>query len=308
MFGLNSNNTQHKRVKLKNILHLKVDNDKDRDNDSNNMSSKNNYNKKKRPMSATRFTLFKNNNISVHNISNGKRTLLVLNDLLEIYEIKTLNDMNENKLSIGKYITLGKNDKVLRPLFSKVTMNRGSGNVVNISWHNTSNDVWELQFEDNIICDHFCNTMIQSEDKEISLLDELLSDDDEDENINTNINRHDNYCDDDDDDKTLAHSNDSIDLLQLFKDAVSNMNSFKFENKPVPQRSTSIPSNFYKRLSLINIQPESVQTQSEYRVSSENKYKRFSTMDYSTISKDSLPGTRINSTASTISVKKTILE
>lgn len=290
MFGTTSNNGHNKRLKLKNILHLKVDND----NNHHNTSTVTNkvYARKKRPMSATRFTLFKNTNLNVYNISNSNKKTLVTNDLLEIYEIKTMNDMNENKVSIGKYITLGKNDKVLRPLFAKVNMKRNGDTMVKIFWHNTSGDVWDLVFENNTICDNFCNIMIKNEDKDIALLDALLSDDESES-----------------DDETLAVSDKDIDLLQLFRDAVSKMNSFKFENE-IPQRSTSTPATSYKRLSLIDIQPEPAASEAEYRVASENnnKYKRFSTMNYSTISRDSFDGTRINSASSTSSVKKTILK
>lgn len=290
MFGTISNNGHNKRLKLKNILHLKVDSENNHTNNS--TVSNKSYAKKKRPMSATRFTLFRNDNIAVYSISNNIKKTLVTNDLLEIYEIKTMNDMNENKLSIGKYITLGKNDKVLRPLFSKVNMKRSSNNMVKIFWHNTSDDVWDLVFENNTICDHFCNIMIKNDDKDIGLLDALLSDDESES-----------------DDETLAVSDKDIDLLQLFRDAVSKMNSFKFENE-IPQRSTSTPANIYKRLSLIDIQTEPNASEAEYRVSSENnnKYKRFSTMNYSTFSRDSVDGTRINSTSSTSSVKKTDLK
>ncbi|XBW34611.1 hypothetical protein QEN19_000177 [Hanseniaspora menglaensis] len=288
MSRTSNNQGLNKRLKLKSILHLKSDSEHGKSN-SNIYQSSNN--KKKRPMSASRFTLFKSNNTTVYKISENKKTLVVLNDFLEIYEIKTMNDMNENKLSIGKYITLGKNGKLLKPLFAKVRMERCENFMVKFYWHNTNNDIWEIVFQSNEICNNFCDQMIQKKDKEIASLDDLLSDDEDYESISEA--------------ETLAHL-EAVDLLQLFKEAVSKMNHFKFENE-LPQRSSSIPSNLYRRFSLIDIEKPSEITHTNYRVSSENnsKYKRFSTLDYTTAGTGSYQQARIKSTSS---VKKTILD
>lgn len=287
MFSSDHTSTNNKRLKLKNILHLKVDNNSHQNN-------RISHHKKKRPMSATRFSLFKSNTITVYRISNNKRMMMILNDLLEIYEIKTMNDMNENKLSIGKYITLGKNDKILRPLFAKVDMKKDSSNTVKIHWHNSNNDVWELVFENDITCDSFCSVMLNTEAKDIALLDELISDDDEDDENHS-------------DSETLAFSEKNIDLLQLFKDAISKMNNFKFENE-LPQRSISSPSTLYKRHSLID--SNYFASSPDYRLISENneRYKRFSSLEYANISRDDFEQMRISSLSSTTSVKKTVLE
>ncbi|CAI8494600.1 unnamed protein product [Hanseniaspora opuntiae] len=180
-----------------------------------------------------------------------KEKCILARDIVEIYEIKTMNDIHENKVSIGKYITLGKNDRVLKP-----------------------KETWVLNFENEDVCNEFNNnvlTVFERKDTRVSDLDIFLSEDEEDELPRPSSESY-----------ISAQSSDSkVDLLKMFKEAVSKMNEYNFEThiEKHDKRSISNSSVLYKRSSMID---NTSGYESTTRVNSDNtnRYKRYSTFEY----------------------------
>lgn len=295
-----------KRLKLKNILHIKSDNKQ---------ANEMNKAKKNRPMSATRFTIFKNDRVTVYKNSNeNKQKCILVRDIVEIYEIKTMNDIHENKVSIGKYITLGKNDRVLKPFFSKVKMEKIDDCNVKLYWFNSENEIWILNFENEDTCKEFCDNVLVAFEKkstDIAELDIFLSDDEEEDD--NEPSRHSSESD------TLTHKSQpsSVDVLKMFKDALSKMNEFNFDTQieKHEKRSVSTSSQFYKRMSLIDIRPDSTfdnsaDYESTTRVNSENnnRYKRYSTFEFANMPRVSSGDNRNISDRSTRTVRRTALQ
>lgn len=304
-----------KRLKLKNILHIKSDTKNSGDT---RMSKP--TNKKNRPMSATRFTIFKNDKVTVYKNNNeNKQKCILLRDIVEIYEIKTMNDVHENKVSIGKYITLGKHDRVLKPFFNKVKMEKVDDCNVKLYWFNTENEIWILNFENNDTCNEFCDNVLVAFKKkttEVSELDAFLSGDEEDYTSKDDIkfSRHSSESD------TLTHKSQTstVDVLKMFKEALSKMNEFKFDAQIEKHKKKRISSSsqFHKRMSLIDVRPDfTIDNPSEYeaktRVNSENtnRYKRFSTFEYSNLPRNLSNGESRNfSDQSSKTVRRNALE
>ena len=276
-----------------------------------------NKGKKNRPMSATRFTIFKNDRVTVYKESNNyEQKCILAKDIVEIYEIKTMNDIHENKVSIGKYITLGKNDRVLKPFFSKVKMEKIDDFNVKLFWFNSENEMWILNFENEDTCKEFCDNVLVAFEKkstEIAELDVFLSDDEEGDEIFNERSRYSSESD------TLTHKSQpsSVDVLKMFKDALSKMNEFNFDAQieKHEKRSVSTSSQFYKRMSLIDIRPDSTfdnspDYESTTRVSSENnnRYKRYSTFDFANMPGTSSEYNRNFSDRSARTVRRTALQ
>lgn len=257
-----------KRLNLKSILHIKSDSKTDE-------SAMSKQGRKNRPMSATRFTIFKNSNVTVYKYSKEcKEKCILARDIVEIYEIKTMNDIHENKVSIGKYITLGKNDRVLKPFFNKVKMERVGICSVKLHWFNNEKETWVLNFENEDVCNEFNNnvlTAFERKDTRVSDLDIFLSEDEEEELPRPSSESY-----------ISAQSSDSkVDLLKMFKEAVSKMNEYNFEShiEKHDKRSISNSSVLYKRSSMID---NTSGYESTTRVNSDNtnRYKRYSTFEY----------------------------
>lgn len=230
--------------------------------------------RKKRPMSATRVTIFKSSNVSVYRHSQACREKCILaKDILEIYEIKTMNDVHENQVSIGKYITLGKNDRVLRPFFNKVKMERGGPCSVKLHWCNNEEETWVMNFESEDECDEFSNSVHEAFEMKatgVSELDVFLSEDEEDELSRPGSEPH----------TSTQSSNSKEDLLRMFKEAVSRMNEYSFEAQiEKHDRRNNSHSVLYKRSSMLD---NASGYESTTRVNSDNtnRYKRHSTFEY----------------------------
>ncbi|KAL6930358.1 uncharacterized protein HGUI_01545 [Hanseniaspora guilliermondii] len=264
------NHSSHniKRLNLKNILHIKSDN-------KSNDTSMNKQGKKNRPMSATRFTIFKNNNVTVYKYSKeSKEKCILSNDIVEIYEIKTMNDIHENKVSIGKYITLGKNDRILKPFFNKVKMEKLGSCNVKLHWFNNEKEIWILNFESEDVCNEFNDNVLiafERKDTKVSDLDIFLS---EDEEVDFSRPSNESHI-------STKSSATTVDVLKMFKEAVSKMNEYNFDTQieKHDKRSISNSSVFYKRNSLID---NTSGYDSTTRVNSDNtnRYKRYSTFEY----------------------------
>ncbi|KAH3903558.1 Inp1p SCDLUD_001200 [Saccharomycodes ludwigii] len=128
-----------------------------------------------------------------HGLTKEIRQALVIEEPIEIYEIKT---MDENNISIGCYLSLGKNDKIVNPILPKLK-------IVNISKDNLRYQIyffaslptlkyWELIFPEDMltssrlefidVLSKICNYQLYSVVKEELETDEieefLYSDDD----------------------------------------------------------------------------------------------------------------------------------